>query len=279
MTTSTNLPSFPQATFYPRVWAAPRFEWIRTYSVVALVGLSILLGIAYILYRYYQQKNPHSDQQLLARERSARVQAIVKEEMENLPAVYNVPSDIWIDSIFSEFYKPFVFYDLEGFPLRKMAAPELKKQLVTLALVCKTFNKMISLTERHMLPPNWKEITQGLNLQAKCLVNSCRAYDQFVYIPKGFGTFNIVQLSSTAECPECHHSIGNNATIELYFWNCTCGYNGTLTNNLGSFNEQKIIVFRDDFLKLQDTTNDPTLRGPQAQWTSLTITAEESNFS
>ena len=39
--------------------------------------------------------------------------------------------------------------------------------------------------------PSYRIVCPGLNLHARCKNNSCSAFEEVVYIPKGFSLFNI----------------------------------------------------------------------------------------
>ena len=42
--------------------------------------------------------------------------------------------------------------------------------------------------------PPWRYISEGLNLEAKCQLETCAAYKKLVWIQKGFGEFDIIDI-------------------------------------------------------------------------------------
>lgn len=264
------LPSFSSVNFYPS-FCTSRFKWIAIYSTAALIGLIILLRSAYLLYKGTQKKNPPADQE------NTRVRALVKKALEDLSEIY-LPSEIWVVDIFSKVCKPFVFSDLEGLPLRRTDESELKKQLVVLALVSKTFSRFVfCLEETPVLPPRWKTVTIGLNLMATCSTNTCEAFKQIVYIPMGLGTFDMMTVSSRATCPQCKNPFENLQKIKWCFWNCLYAGTGRKTDGL-LFKEDYNIVFKNDFLEFNDTLIDPALRASTTPWAQLTLTTTKTDL-
>lgn len=39
--------------------------------------------------------------------------------------------------------------------------------------------------------PDWRVVSPGLNFEGICVKKGCRAYNQHVWIPKGYGKFNM----------------------------------------------------------------------------------------
>src|SRR5262249_49386799 len=51
--------------------------------------------------------------------------------------------------------------------------------------------------------PLWRIVEPGLNLAGKCIHLTCKAFNQHVWIPKGFGTFNMSKECNISKCPSC----------------------------------------------------------------------------
>ena len=64
------------------------------------------------------------------------------------------------------------------------------------------FNSLDNPVKQEFTPvPLWRAVSQGISFQSKCRNPKCSAYNQVVFVSKGFGTFNILTLS--LKCPEC----------------------------------------------------------------------------
>jgi len=64
--------------------------------------------------------------------------------------------------------------------------------------------------------PSWCTIYPGLNLTGTCINTICKAYNQYVWIPKGFGTFNMNKEAKISKCPECQQPASRIKNVGLY---------------------------------------------------------------
>ena len=52
--------------------------------------------------------------------------------------------------------------------------------------------------------PAWRKISYGLNVEGICKNTTCEANHRFVWIKKGFGTFNMHEVANSSKCPMCN---------------------------------------------------------------------------
>lgn len=50
----------------------------------------------------------------------------------------------------------------------------------------------------------WEYISRGLNLQGKCQYQGCLAFQKFVWLEKGIGTYQLPQILYNSKCPLCN---------------------------------------------------------------------------
>jgi serine/threonine protein kinase len=51
--------------------------------------------------------------------------------------------------------------------------------------------------------PAYRTISPGLSFKSKCIHRGCVAYEDVIYVNKGFGQFDIAQESASLICPKC----------------------------------------------------------------------------
>ena len=68
--------------------------------------------------------------------------------------------------------------------------------------------------------PKWRMINIGLNLEGVCKNKNFEAYRQKVWIPKGFGKFNITKEVYDSKCPICPKVCEDVENMGLYMARC-----------------------------------------------------------
>lgn len=84
----------------------------------------------------------------------------------------------------------------------------------------------IILKDFHTNLPVYRTVQIGLSLLAKCKTRNCIAYNDFVYINKGIGRFNIGLLIDSSKCPVCQQV--TTAVTKIGFWNCHYAIEGRM---------------------------------------------------
>lgn len=51
--------------------------------------------------------------------------------------------------------------------------------------------------------PDWRQATFGFNLEGLCLNKKCAAYNEYVIVGKGYGTFDLIEDAHESKCPMC----------------------------------------------------------------------------
>ena len=73
--------------------------------------------------------------------------------------------------------------------------------------------------------PDWRTLSHGLNIEGRCQNHSCKAYNEDVWVAKGFfqGTGGRCTLNSEVnnlKCPICSQKIDSNTVCELGIYQC-----------------------------------------------------------
>lgn len=137
----------------------------------------------------------------------------IKIEAESLQTVLDLKKKIessiglsWQDQVLSYEYGQLVNY----LRLGELDIPNRSTIRVTHAvrggsLLTLPFASMESEEKVRLVPAtcNWRIVKPGLNLKGNCENRSCKAYNQTVWIPKEFGTFNMNKICVESECPAC----------------------------------------------------------------------------
>jgi len=63
---------------------------------------------------------------------------------------------------------------------------------------------------------HWRIIDQGLNLEGLCQNKYCLAYNNKVWIKKGYGKFNLNKEVYTSKCPICSKNVTDVNNMSLY---------------------------------------------------------------
>ena len=71
--------------------------------------------------------------------------------------------------------------------------------------------------------PRWRVACYGLNLEGLCKNNSCEAYNQWVIVMKGTGTYDMIHDKHQNICPICYQYV---ETKKCAFSNCSYSYVG-----------------------------------------------------
>ncbi len=122
------------------------------------------------------------------------------------------------------------------------------------------------------IAPVWRTVRPGLNLKGICNNSTCTASGQVIYIPKDFGTFNILKESRISTCPACNTSEININNFGVY--KCGFSVNGALKNSDGTTTPVK--------KPLREAPNDKLLSFDDkmssiVEWASLSITTEANS--
>jgi len=87
-----------------------------------------------------------------------------------------------------------------------------------------TFNKLdkegILTLNFDLNGPDYRSITQGLNLYGKCKSEGCKAFDKNIWIQKGIGTYHLSEELYESKCPSCHQIVPAVEINNLGFWDC-----------------------------------------------------------
>jgi len=68
--------------------------------------------------------------------------------------------------------------------------------------------------------PEWRYLETGLNLEGVCMNRGCLAYHKKVWIPKGFGIFNMSREVHQSKCPMCHKPCECVDNLGIYLAKC-----------------------------------------------------------
>ena len=113
--------------------------------------------------------------------------------------------------------------------------------------------------------PPWRYISEGLNLEAECKSNKCDANKKLVWIQKGFGEFDIMDIVfNRTLCPICQQETEDVANFG--FLNCDYKIVGNQINP-----ERKKVDIAENAPKDGVTTFEPG----EANWVSMTITTKK----
>ena len=121
--------------------------------------------------------------------------------------------------------------------------------------------------------PEWRYVTDwGLCLEGKCQNKNCKAYNNWVIINKGIGTYDIVYDQHENQCPICYTYV---KTEKCAFTTCQYSYVGVMLQEGGKPPKK---VMGNDFIQVGDcyTLFDPKTAGT-ATWLSLKIITKEAD--
>lgn len=116
--------------------------------------------------------------------------------------------------------------------------------------------------------PRWRTVKSGLNLLGKCKKEGCEAHKQFVYIQKGFGTFDMAWTKHEARCPICAKKAED--VTNVVFVDCTYKIRG-LQIIPGRDRPKKSPPHEGETTAGKYTTFD---QGNNCKWQALEITTE-----
>ncbi len=77
--------------------------------------------------------------------------------------------------------------------------------------------------------PEWCQVIPGLNLLGLCQKVGCVAKDQWVYVKKGLGVFEMSRECAEAKCPMCKSDVVN--VKNGGFWDCKAQFKGKYEDN------------------------------------------------
>lgn len=100
--------------------------------------------------------------------------------------------------------------------------------------------------------PPWGLVAPGLNLRGFCRNRNCSAYNQNVWIQKGFGSFNITVHAETSACPCCKEQVSD--VNNCGFHKCIFSIEGATTENSEDIKRLKVEAPDDEFLYFRDKT-------------------------
>lgn len=75
--------------------------------------------------------------------------------------------------------------------------------------------------------PSWRNITGGISFRSICINSGCAAYNDGIYITKGFGKFNVAREVVTLRCPQCKKPA--KAAINCGFYKAKYTFTGRTT--------------------------------------------------
>jgi ubiquitin len=123
--------------------------------------------------------------------------------------------------------------------------------------------------------PKWRYVTEsGLCLEGKCENKMCEAYNNWVIINRGVGTYDIVYDQHNNQCPICYKYV---KTEKCAFTDCQYSYVGVMLQEGGKPPKK---VMGQDFTRVGDcyALFDPATTGT-ATWLSLKIITKYANES
>lgn len=113
--------------------------------------------------------------------------------------------------------------------------------------------------------PKWRSIIMGLNLEAMCKTPTCLANKQMVWIPKGFGSFDVVDIIFQGTlCPSCNQKTEDAENVG--YWKCKY----TVDGNMLSPERKKI-----HHEGVAPDGGVTTFKASQAKWATLTIKTDQ----
>lgn len=118
--------------------------------------------------------------------------------------------------------------------------------------------------------PNWRICTKGLNLEGICKNKSCEAYNQWVIIQKGIGTYDMIFDEHLNRCPICYNYVESK---KCAFSNCIYGYVGVKLQKGKA--PEKVICKTEKKVGNHYLLFDPAEAG-ECNWSSLKIITKES---
>lgn len=74
--------------------------------------------------------------------------------------------------------------------------------------------------------PLWRSLRRGFSLKGRCQNKHCPAYNDVIYINKGFGTFDMARTCFTSKCPQCLYVSKN--LLNCCFWCANYEWSGCL---------------------------------------------------
>ena len=84
--------------------------------------------------------------------------------------------------------------------------------------------------------PDWRSVSQGLNIEGRCQNHSCKAYNQDVWIPKGIledtgGRCTFNTEVKNLKCPICSQKIDSNTVCGLGIFECKIEISASSTDS------------------------------------------------
>lgn len=120
----------------------------------------------------------------------------------------------------------------------------------TLVIPSFPFNNMNTELERNFYKglPLWRSLKHGFSLKGRCQNKNCAAYNDVIYINKGYGSFDIARECFTSRCPQCCQVSKN--LLNCCFWCASYEWSGCLKNGQtkagkGSVGHEKYITFKE----------------------------------
>jgi len=131
-----------------------------------------------------------------------------------------------------------------------------------------TFNKLDAMQKipfSHGGGPKWCTVHPGISFSSKCKTKSCDAFQQSIYVNKGFGSFNIAEISCDLVCPICQ--LPSEVPTRCGFHNAKWKFEGRLLSG-----EKKLI-------EGETTSNDyhTFKEGDNVEWRCLQVTVERKD--
>ena len=98
----------------------------------------------------------------------------------------------------------------------------------TLVIPSFPFNSLDNEVERCFYKglPLWRSLKRGFSLKGRCQNKQCPAYNDVIYINKGFGTFDMARTCFTSKCPQCLYVSKN--LLNCCFWRASYEWTGCL---------------------------------------------------
>lgn len=98
----------------------------------------------------------------------------------------------------------------------------------TIVIPSFTFNSLDNEVEKGFYKglPLWRSLRRGFSLKGRCQNKNCPAYNDVIYINKGFGTFDMARTCFTSKCPQCLYVSKN--LLNCCFWCASYEWSGCL---------------------------------------------------
>lgn len=130
---------------------------------------------------------------------------------------------------------------------------------------------------------SWEKLSQGLNVEALCENQFCKAYQKYVWtqIKPGidrFGRINFIEfIARYLICPICKEPINENTVRSLGFYNCSYFFDGQVEFNSGQredrHSDRTVAVAKNYFIKYEGSD------GVHWRFLSMEVTFEQVSSS